>query len=260
MIILRRKSIIIWASFFVTALVAINYLPFFLPGPFKVDARTVGDIAAPRGYVKMDGDDAAYTEFLRSIPLKEENAVHYFEGGDVARGSSSRSYAVVDLPLLSNNEQCADACMHIRSEYLYRSGQYGRICFTTAAGVPMRYMGGRMRKAFESYMRTVFNYANTESLVMELPNREIKDVQPGDMFVYKARKGHKYGHAIMVMDVAVNLKTGKKSVLLAEGCTPAVDIHVLRNGRSAWFPVDDKAETLYLSIFKFHRDELRRFK
>lgn len=117
-----------------------------------------------------------------------------------------------------------------------------------------------MRTAFESYMRTVFNYANTSSLVMELPNRELKDVQPGDIFVYKVRPGHKYGHAIMVMDVAVNPRTGKRSVMLAEGCTPAVDIHVLRNGSSAWFPIDEKAETLRFSVFMFHKDELRSFK
>ena len=259
----KKKTIWALAVLFAVAvsstLLAYNYLPIFTPGPFRGNSSTIGGIDTPRGCARTDGADSAYTAFLRSIPLKKDKTVYFYKGGKIAKGSTARTYAVVDLPLLSNNEQCADACMHIRSEYLYRTGQYGRICFTAANGIEIKYYGGRLRKAFESYMRTVFAYANTESLVKELPGRDLKDIQPGDIFVYKAREGHRYGHAIMVMDVAENQKNGKKYVMLAEGCTPAVDIHVLRNGKSAWFPIIETAKTLHISIFTFYRDELRRF-
>ena len=99
-------------------------------------------------------------------------------------------------------------------------------------------------------------------MVQSLKSRELKDIQPGDVFVYKVRPGHKYGHAVLVIDVAQNPKTGRKMFMLAEGSTPACDIHVLRNvarGNSPWFSIDDKAETFRLSIFTFHRDELRHF-
>ena len=111
-------------------------------------------------------------------------------------------------------------------------------------------------------MKRVYGFANTASLTKELPTRALKDVQPGDILVYPARKGHKYGHAVFVIDVAQN-KKGEKMVMLAEGSTPVGDIHLLRNfknGRNpAWFKWNDNAGVQYFSVFKFYKDELRHF-
>ena len=66
----------------------------------------------------------------------------------------------------------------------------------------------------------------------------------------------------MVVDVAVS-KSGKKAFLLAEGNTPARNIHVLRNFenpfRSPWFLLDDEAENLLLSVFHYHSKDLKHF-
>ncbi|MBQ9440626.1 MAG: hypothetical protein IJU35_08620 [Paludibacteraceae bacterium] len=66
----------------------------------------------------------------------------------------------------------------------------------------------------------------------------------------------------MVVDVAVN-KNGKKAFLLAEGNTPARNIHVMRNFenpfRSPWFTLDDDADMLLLSVFIYKSNELRHF-
>lgn len=87
-------------------------------------------------------------------------------------------------------------------------------------------------------------------------------MQPGDVFVYPARTGKQYGHAIMVVDVAINSE-GKKAFLLAEGNTPARSIHVMRNLknplRSPWFMLDDQAESFFLSIFYYNATELKHF-
>jgi hypothetical protein len=87
-------------------------------------------------------------------------------------------------------------------------------------------------------------------------------MQPGDVFVYPARNGHQYGHAVMVVDVAVS-KNGKKAFLLAEGNTPAREIHVMRNFanpfRSPWFILDEDASNLLLSVFHFKATELKHF-
>ena len=106
---------------------------------------------------------------------------------------------------------------------------------------------------------------STYSLSREMRQRPLADMQPGDVFVYAAvdRPGnHKYGHAIMVVDVAVS-KNGKKAFLLAEGNTPARDIHIMRNFenpfRSPWFFLDDDAEVLLLSVFPYKSNELRHF-
>ena len=37
------------------------------------------------------------------------------------------SAAVIDMPMLSNAEQCADMPMRLRSEYLFSQGRYSEI-------------------------------------------------------------------------------------------------------------------------------------
>ena len=44
--------------------------------------KTICDIPTPRGYERIKGDDAGYSEFLRSIPLKGRGAdVMLYTGG-----------------------------------------------------------------------------------------------------------------------------------------------------------------------------------
>lgn len=223
--------------------------------------KTIGEIPEPWGYERISGDDDGYAKFLRSLPLKVRGSkVQLYTGGDSRL--QPLCYAVVDLPLLSNAEQCADVCMRLRAEYLYNTGQYRRIRFQNVNGKTMHYGGGASRKAFERYLRNVYGVASTFSLSRELEQRRLKDMQPGDVFVYPARNGKRYGHAVMVVDVAVS-KSGKKAFLLAEGNTPARDIHVMRNFmnplRSPWFMLDEDADNLILSVFHYKATELRHF-
>ena len=53
----------------------------------------------------------------------------------------------------------------------------------------------------------------------------VYEIAPGDVFVTAASPGH----AMMVADVAVNKKTGKKAYMLLQGFMPAQDIHIVRN-------------------------------
>lgn len=226
--------------------------------------NTIGDIPTPWGYERIPGEDKAYSQFLRTLSLKPRGTkVQYFTGGDARL--QSLSYAVVDMPLLSNAEQCADVCMRLRAEYLFQTGQYARIHFRDVNGKTMRYSGGGSRKALESYLRRVYGVASTFSLSRELEQRPLSEVQPGDVFVYAAvdRPGHQpYGHAVMVVDVAEN-KRGKRAILLAEGNTPARDIHVMRNLlnplRSPWIVLDEDASSFQLSVFRYKANELKHF-
>ena len=222
---------------------------------------TVGDIPAPWGYERIDGSDAAYGKYLRSLPLKGRGSkVQLYTGGDARL--QSLCYAVMDMPLLSNAEQCADVCMRLRAEYLYNTQQYSRICFQDVNGQALNYGGGGSRKAFERYLRNLYGVASTYSLSREMRTRSLKDMEPGDVFVYPARNGQKYGHAVMVVDVAVN-RNGKKAFLLAEGNTPARDIHILRNFEnpicSPWFMLDEDADNLLLAVFHYKASDLRHF-
>ena len=66
----------------------------------------------------------------------------------------------------------------------------------------------------------------------------------------------------MVVDVAHD-NHGRKAFLLAEGNTPARDIHVMRNlknpFRSPWFMLDEDADNLLLAVFRYKADELKHF-
>jgi hypothetical protein len=226
--------------------------------------KTIGEIPTPWGYERVEGLDRAYSEFLRSLPLKGKGSEVMLYTGGKSR-FQSLNYAVIDLPLLSNAEQCADVCMRLRAEYLFENGQYGNIHFRDVNGKTMRYSGGSSRKAFNSYLRRVYGMASTYSLSRGLQQRALGDMQPGDVFVYAAvdRPGnHKYGHAVMVVDVAES-KNGKKAFLLAEGNTPARNIHLMRNlenpFRSPWFFVNSDEEIILLAVFPYKSNELRHF-
>lgn len=222
---------------------------------------TIGDLPTPKGYTRVECPQGSMGEYLRGLPLKPRGTpVHLYTGG-VAR-FQSMNYAVVDLPLFSNAEQCADVCMRLRAEYLYHQGKYSQIRFTTVQGNQLQYASGNDRLAFKAFMRTVYETCNTASMCQSLRLREREDLQPGDVFVYKARAGRQYGHAVMVVDMAVN-KKGEKIFLAVQGNTPARNMHVMRNGSSLrytpWFKLNTDGDVQYISPFVFYEKEQRHW-
>lgn len=224
------------------------------------NAETIGDIPAPMGYTRVEAENSSYAQYLRSLPLKKRGTkVMLYTGGEA--NYQFLSTGVIDQDLLSNSEQCADATMRLRAEYLWSRGRYGEISFRNVNGKMMHYAGGGSRKAFERYMRDVYGLCSTFSLFTETTPRDIKDVQPGDVLVYPARAGHKYGHALIVVDVAKS-KSGKVAIMCAEGNTPARDKHVVRNLnplKNPWFFLDEDDETIWISCFHFNKNELRHY-
>lgn len=88
-----------------------------------------------------------YTQFLRSLLLKPKGSkVKLYTGGNAH--FQTMNYAVVDLPMLSNAEQCADACMRLKAEYLYQTGQYKRLNFKTSTASPCATAVGHREKPF----------------------------------------------------------------------------------------------------------------
>lgn len=224
-------------------------------------AMCVGDIPAPIGYTRMTAQAGDYTSFLRALPLKPKGSkVQLYTGGDA--NYQWLSTGVVDMPLLSNSEQCADVTMRIRAEYLYKKGRYNDIHFTDVNGKTMQYQGGENRTDFERFLKKVYGMCNTFSLYHETEPRAIQDVQPGDVLVYPARDNHQYGHAIMVVDVAKN-RAGKVAILCVEGNTPARDMHILRNAahpfQNPWFILDGDEHNIRVSVFHFGPEELRHY-
>lgn len=107
-------------------------------------------------------------------------------------------------------------------------------------------------------MDLVFNYAGSLSLSQELKPVDVKDIRVGDVFI----KGGSPGHAVTVVDVAVNSKTGEKIFLIAQSYMPAQNIHVLKNfgnpDNSPWYSVNFGAH-LKTPEWTFERGQLMRF-
>lgn len=253
----RKKvvGIAVWAILLVGFLLGVS---LFVSNPWG--CKTIGTIPAPVGFHRIGATTNSYTEYLRALPLKKRGRlVHLYKGG--VASFQWLSAGVIDMHVLCNDEQCADITMRIRAEYLWKQGRYNEICFTSVGGKKLPYTGGASRNAFEKYLKAVYGTCNTASVYRETKERELKDIQPGDVLVYPSRKKGRYGHAVLVADVARS-RSGKIAVLCIEGNTPAREAHVIRNlnpFRNPWFKLDEKNEMYGISVFRFNKNELRHY-
>jgi hypothetical protein len=222
---------------------------------------TIGDIPTPTGFERIDGKDPGFGKYLRSLPLKPKGSILKYYWGGIA-DLQELNYAVVDLPLLSNAEQCADVCMRLRAEYLYQESRFSDIHFLDVQGNTLYYSEGESRGQFEKYLKKVFDVANTYSLYQEMQTRDLADIQPGDVFVYPANS-QRYGHAVMIVDVAKDITTNTTAVIVVEGFLPARSIHVMRNSEdsinSPWFILNRESDYQTFAIFQFKDTDLKYF-
>ena len=217
---------------------------------------TVGDISTPAGYARVEG---SYAEFMRSLSLKRRGSkVQLYTGGEAR--FQFLSTGVIDMPMLSNSEQCADMTMRLRTEYLFSRGRYSEIRFRDVNGNMLQYHGGASRKALEKFLKRAYGVCSTFSVSRETEPRKISEVQPGNVLVYPARKLEGMGHALIVIDVARN--GNKVAIMCAEGNTPARELHIVRNLnpiQNPWFFFDGDESMLWVSVFHFGKDELRHY-
>ena len=261
---MKRVIIIIACVIGLLAITAVGGYVYLKPSnPHNV--AKIGDLPLPFGYIRVKAQQGSFAEWLRALPLKGRGTRVYLYNSEVEANYQWLSTGVVDMPLLSNDEQCADVCIHLRAEFLYSKGLYSEISFTALNGKELTYDDGNNRKAFNRYLRKVFGRCNTNSLCNSMRQRKLADMQIGDVFVYPHHKvagKNCYGHAMMVTDMAEHRLTGEKIFLLVEGNTPARDIHVLRNlkpHQNPWFHLDEDATTLKLNAFRFKSTDLRFF-
>jgi len=189
-------------------------------------------IAPPPGAERVKLADGSFGAWLRSLPLlPPETPVHLFDGSVKPR--QDVHHAVVDIDVGTRDlQQCADAVMRLRAEYLY--GAKRPVAFHPDPGKPraIAWSGGD-RKAWKRFLVRVFADAGTASLAAELP-RPAPPVEVGDVLI----QGGYPGHAVLVVDAA-QTADGRRLLLLAQSYMPAQQIHVLKNLEdpklSPWF-------------------------
>lgn len=234
----------------------------------------------PPGFVRPAQDSLSFAHYLRNIPLRPAGAeVHFYDGQK--KPFQAGVAAVVKLDVGNRDlQQCADAVMRLRAEYLYRQGRFSDIHFNLTNGFEMAWdewrSGKRLRvkdnrtwweqaaapsddyASFRKYLDWVFMYAGTWSLERELEPVAREELAIGDVFI----QGGSPGHAVMVVDRAVKPESGEVVFLLAQSYMPAQDIHVLNNledkGLSPWYALDF-GERLQTPEWSFGAGDLRRF-
>ncbi len=249
-------------------------------GIINPDGQTlVTRIVTPEGFERTIAQENSFAGYLRQLPLKTH-------GSEVTlyNGSTKPNYdiydAVVDLDIGKKDlHQCADAVMRLRAEYLWNRKQYDKIHFNFTNGFRVDYsewMNGKRivvkgnetywiqsgspsnnYKDFWKYMEIIFSYAGTISLSRELKSVRIDDLKIGDVYIQEGSPGH----AILVVDMALNPKTNEKIFLLAQSYMPAQEIQILKNNNdkiSPWYSVDF-GEILETPEWTFYKTDLKRF-
>ncbi len=210
-----------------------------LPGSHTVEYKKVGEIPLPSGYDRQETKNNSFAEWLRNVALKSDKTVYLYDGNK--KLNQGAQYAVLDISVGKKDlQQCADAVMRLRAEYLYSQRRFNEIVFYDNAKKAYRFSGAQNRAAFDKYLEQVFSWCGTLSLENQLtPVKLFKNIQAGDVLI----KGGSPGHAVIVMDVAQNAQ-GEKIFLLAQSYMPAQDIHILRNtgnsNLSPWYAVDEE--------------------
>ena len=240
---------------------------FFLLSCFALPAQNTIAVrfTTPTGFERVEVEPTSFASYLRQLPLQPKGAlVKYYDGREKANRSVYA--AVVNMDIGKKDlQQCADAVMRLRGEYLYGQKKYEKIHFELVSTLKPSYYkdyakGDYSYPTFRKYMEHIFMSANTASLLHELakvPSFNLMRI--GDVLV---QKGVPYGHAVIVVDMATNPKTGQKVYLLAQSYMPAQETQILQNPNnediSPWYELKD--ETITTPEWTFQPVNLKRFK
>lgn len=216
----------------------------------------------PDNFERIPLDSSSFGYYLRTIKLKQHGVPVVLYNGELKRDQTIH-VAVIDQDIDPVDlQQCADAVMRLRGEYLYQQKRFKDIHFNFVSDNKPRYFvdysnGDLSYKKFRSYMKYIFSYANTASLKKELQPIPIDSILPGDVFI---QSGNPYGHAVTVMDVATD-KNGKRIFLLSQSYMPAQETHILINpsepSLSPWYRAT--IGTIITPEWRFESTDLRRF-
>jgi hypothetical protein len=238
----------------------------FFPANAGAPSSLQSRVAPPAGATRAALAPGSFGAWLRQLPLLPAGSpVLLFDGRKKLRQDVHAEVVALDVPP-RDLQQCADAVMRLRAEYLLALGRPELIAFHPDPGKPraLTYHGGS-RADFMRYLIRVFAEAGSASLQAELPLSQGR-VQPGDVLI---QGGHP-GHAVLVLDVAEQAagagQPARRSLLIAQSYMPAQQFHVLRNladpALSPWFDEAALDTPTGLSTPEwrpFFRRDVRRF-
>lgn len=287
-----KKGLLIFLLFFIPIVLvfqlrpikkAVNTVAAIIETPNLInkDSLTIQSrVNAVDGYKRVDYSDGSFENYIRNYKLKAfgskitnyDNSEYFWQGGHIG---------VLEIPVPKNGlQQCADALIRIRSEYLWDNNRKDEIGykFTSghycswqkyAEGYRPKINGNKVtfhktasanqsKENFYKYLNLIYMYSGTLSLYYELKSIKVKDLRIGDMLI----KGGSPGHIVMIADELIN-ENGEKLFLLLQGNTPAQSVHLVKNlensNISPWYQLEDDA-VIPVSNYTFSSAKFVRFK
>jgi hypothetical protein len=246
----------------------------WLPAPVARSLERSFD--PPPGYRRVALTPNSFAAWLRGMPLKPDGApIMLFDGRE--RAQQSGAAAIIDIDIGGRDlQQCADAVIRLRAEFLYSASKRPALKFDFTSGDTYAFQdwlqgrtpkigGNRVqwvageRKAdnhasLRRWLDVIFTYAGSLSLQRELKPVALATIEAGDVLI----QGGSPGHAVIVLDVARDA-ADRPAILLAQSYMPAQSVHVLRNpAGGVWYRLEDKA-SIVTPDWRFSPKDLRRF-
>jgi hypothetical protein len=128
---------------------------------------TIAAIPVPPGYHRILAESASFATWLRNIPLKKDRTVYLFDGRP--KRNQDAQFAVLNISVGKQDlQQCADAVMRLRAEYLYSLHSYSNIDFYTEQGARLNFWQwvktrGLSTRTLEKQLLPVTNYRTISS-------------------------------------------------------------------------------------------------
>jgi len=255
--------------------------PFLLLVLFSCDNTSVSEYSFSDGHFPRIISDTSkkydvnsWQYFLQHLPVVDEPVID-FTGKPI--GYQEKHVGIIPYDVGNTDlQQCADALMRLRAEYLFQQKRYDEIGFHFVSGDYYRwndYCKGlrpatkgngvkfitvssseKTHESLRKYLDIVYTNASTISLSKEL--KTANDFNIGTVVIYAGSPGH----CFIIIDEAIN-KEREKVYKLAEGYSPAQSIYVLRNlnedGVSPWHKL--KKGVIETASYRFENYKLGKF-
>jgi len=246
---------------------------------FNFKTSLQNQIPPPTGFKRKKLNKNSFGYWLRFLPLlPKEEKVKLHDGS--LKSYQGGFHRIINIDIgKADLQQCADAVMRLRSEYLYSKNDFEKIHFNFTNGTNVSFDDWRNGRKpvvkgnkvtfseegkkddsylnFKKYLKQIFMYAGTASLEKEMKSVNIQDMQIGDVLI---QGGHP-GHAILIIDMAENEKGGKV-FLVAQSYMPAQSIHILKNFEnekiSPWYELNSN-NIITTPEWDFSNIDLKRF-
>ena len=252
-------------------------LIFLLPGCINENAQPIylkQEVRSQSPRRILSHDEGTWQYFLQNLPVLNGPILNY-RGQPISH--QSKNAGIINYDVGSQDlQQCADALIRLRSEYLFQQKSYNEIGFhftngdfyswkDYSKGKRPEVKGNKVKyyqtnnselsyKNLRSYLDIVYAYAGTISVANEL--KDAKDFSVGTVIITPGSPGH----CCIIIDETVSGEN-KKFYKLVEGFTPAQSIYIVSNPYdkeiSPWYQL--KKGNISTSSYQFRNYLLKKF-